>query len=258
MKIQKFKFSYYLALLFFCFITVVACDQKEKVKDETVFKVVKTTQPIEVDGILDEPVWQKSEIQSFNYFFDVEKPSDQQKTMFRMLWDETNLYLFYECEDHFITAKEKIRDGAPYLDDCAEIFLIPIPEPAKMHYGIEVNLFKTSNDFIYFNDFYNGEFASAKGFNPDIEIAFTINGTLNDNSDIDKGWTMEMAIPIKSFLGVDKFYPVKEGSKWKFLALRQDRNEIAGERRIASTNFPTNKDVHDPNVFGLLEFVKPF
>lgn len=224
--------------------------------DQDTFKVSKTTAAIQIDGKMDEAAWQNTEVRSFDYFFDVVKPTDEQKSTFRMLWDEDYLYFFYECKDQFITARETVRDRAPYFDDCAEVFLIPVPETLNMHYGFEVNLYKTANDFIYLNDFYQGEFAALKGFNPEFEVGLTIDGTLNDNSDLDKGWTMEIAIPIKVFKGADKFYPVQEGSKWKFLALRQDRNDAEGNRRTASTIFPTRKDVHDPDVFGMLEFVK--
>lgn len=228
----------------------------ENTHNKEIFKVTKASQKITIDGKLDELAWKQAKVGTLDYFFDVVKPTDKQKSTFRMLWDEENLYLFYECEDQFLTARETIRDGAPYLDDCVEIFLIPVPDPINMHYGFEVNLYKISNDFIYMNDIYKGDFISGKGFNPEFEVAFTIDGTVNDNSDIDKGYTMEMAIPIKVFIGADKFSPVKKGNRWRFLALRQNRNDIDGDRRTASTMFLTEEDVHDPNVFGLLEFVE--
>lgn len=230
--------------------------KNENTLNKEIFKVKKTSKKITIDGKLNELAWKQAKVGTLDYFFDVVKPTDKQNSTFRMLWDEENLYLFYECEDQFLTARETIRDGAPYLDDCVEIFLIPVPEPINMHYGFEVNLYKTSNDFIYMNTIYKGEFISGKGFNPDFEIEFTINGTVNDNTDIDIGYTMEMAIPIKVFMGADKFFPVKKGSQWRFLALRQNRNDIDGDRRTASTMFLTQEDVHDPNVFGLLEFVE--
>lgn len=238
-------------------IIVYSCSHESNKKNEVqpVFKVSKAIESILIDGKMDEVIWRETEARNFSYYFDIVKDTDKQNTTFRMLWDKTNLYLFYECEDKFITARETVRDGAPYFDDCAEIFLIPVPESLKVHYGFEVNLYKTSNDFIYVNDFYDGEFAAFKGFNPKFEVEFTVNGTINDNSDIDKGWTMEMAIPISVFKGVDKFHPVEAGNKWKFLALRQDRNDAEGDRRTASTMFPTEKNVHDEQFFGILEFV---
>ncbi len=85
-----------------------------------------------------------------------------------------------------------------------------------------------------------------------------INGTLNDNSDIDTGWSMEMAIPLTNFRKLTELNPIKTGTKWAFLAVRQDRNDITGDRRSTSTIFPIfdiEKSVHQPNRFGLMEFI---
>lgn len=226
--------------------------------NQAIFKVSKAEKPIIIDGKMDEPAWGKCDSSTFNYFYRLEQPDDQQKTLFRMLWDDENLYLFFTCEDKFITARETNRDGQPYLDDCAEIFLIPVPDSLDMHLGFEVNLYKASNDFIYLNNFYHGENGMVKSFNPDFNMEISINGTVNNNSDIDKGWTMEMAIPLRIFEGLDNFYPVKEGSKWAFLAARQDRNDAEGNRRSTSSIFPVydiGKSLHQPNRFGLLQFV---
>lgn len=233
-------------------------ERKLSLGEQAIFKVSKTIELITIDGKMNESAWGKTETSSFNYFYRLEQPDDQQKTVFRMLWDNENLYLFFECEDKFITAREKNRDGQPYLDDCAEIFLIPVPDSLNVHFGFEVNLNKASNDFIFLNNFYRGESGMIKSFNPDFKVATTINGSINDNSDMDKGWTMEMAIPLKLFEGLDNFYPVKEGSKWAFLAARQDRNDPNGDRRSTSSNFPVydiGKSLHQPNRFGLLQFV---
>lgn len=227
--------------------------------EQEVFKASKANSPITVDGVMNEEAWLRTESRSLDYFYRVEKPTDQQHTVFRMLWDEENLYVFFECEDQYITARERNRDGRPYLDDCAEIFLIPAPDSCNMHYGFEINLYKASNDFIYVSNFYQGKHASVYSYDPDFEVEVTVDGTINDNTDLDKGWTMEMAIPLKLFRGSDRYSRVKEGNQWGFLAIRQERNEVDGRRRITSTIFPIydiEKDVHQANRFGLLQFVE--
>lgn len=176
-----------------------------------------------------------------------------------MLWDEKNLYLFYQMKDKYLTARETKRDGEPYLDDCAEIFFITAPDSLDTHFGIELNLNKASNDFIYFNDFYVGKDLAFKKFNPNFEIEVTFNGTINDNSDIDVGWTMEQEIPLSNFGILGQVVPVASGNRWAFLAVRQDRNDAEGNRRSASTVFPIfdiSKNVHQANRFGLVEFVE--
>lgn len=235
-----------------CAGTVLGMDRSKT------FKVSKATKKIRVDGKLDAD-WKQTEVGQFGHHYRDESASDRQSGTFRMLWDEENLYVFFECEDRFITARETTRDGQPYFDDCAEIFLIPAPAPLDMHLGLEVNLYKASNDFLFLTDFNNGNYVAVKSWNPDFNVAVAIDGTVNDNSDSDRGWSMEFAIPLKLFIGIDKFSPVSPGNKWAFQAVRQDRNDPTGNRRAWSTLYPLSKDnpsVHDPEYFNLLEFVE--
>ena len=212
-------------LICISFMMVHTCLFGQEVKElslgeQKVFKVSRTDTPMVIDGKLSEAAWQKTEARSLDYFYELQKPTDQQNTLFRMLWDEENLYVFFACEDQFLTASETKRDGRPYLDDCAEIFLIPAPDSLDMHFGLELNLYKASNDFIYLANIYQGKKGSVYSYNPDFKVEVTFDGTMNDNSDIDVGWTMEFAIPLKLFKGMDKFSPVQAGNQWAFLALR--------------------------------------
>ncbi|MDO6808146.1 hypothetical protein Q4603_05985 [Zobellia galactanivorans] len=78
-------------------------------------------------------------------------------------------------------------------------------------------------------------------------------------SDIDKGWTMEMAIPYSNFGELGKVVTIEAGNKWAFLAIRQDRNDANGKRRSTSMVFPIydiSKNEHQPHRFGLMEFVE--
>ena len=218
----------------------------------------KARGPIVVDGKSTEASWDATEARTLDYFYHTEKATDSQKTVFRMLWDDQALYLFFECEDQFITARETARDGEPYLDDCAEIFLIPVPVSRPVHFGFEVNLYKASNDFIAFTDFYEGKGGVLKSYNPDFDVEVSIDGTVNDNADLDRGWTMEMAIPLSLFANVSAFTPVSEGNKWTLMVIRQERNDAEAGRRVTSTLFPLSDPprVHESSRFGQVVFVR--
>lgn len=246
-------------ILFLFGINAIAQEKKLVIGEQPFFKVKRANQSIVVDGKMDEDIWSKTEARSLDYFYAVEKADDQQLMVFRMLWDDQNLYVFFEAEDKYLTARETKRDGQPYFDDCAEIFIIPVPDSLDTHIGYELNLYKASNDFVFFNDFVPGQDVAMKSFNPDFDVEITYDGTINDNSDIDKGWTMEMRIPLENFGGLDKFVPVQEGNRWGFLAVRQDRNDAEGNRRSTATIFPIydiKKNVHQADRFGLMEFIK--
>jgi len=248
-----------LSVIIQCFpILSIAQNIKSPKDPKTTFKASRTNTAIIVDGKMNEPAWQQTEARSLNHFYRSNNPEDHQKTEFRMLWDEEKIYLFFECEDKFINSKETERDGKPYLDDCAELMLIPFPDSLNLHFCFELNLYKAANDLIYINDFYQGEDALIFAYNPHYEVEVNVRGTINDNSDVDEGWSMEFAIPHKALANLSEFYPIEPGTKWMILPVRQDRNDDAFVRRSTSTMYPIydiSKSVHQPNRFGLVEFI---
>ena len=254
MKLQKIAAVF---VLLFINVSLFAQNDKELVLGEQpMYKVLRAKEPITVDGKMDEPSWKNAEVRSFDYFFRRNEPLEKQKTKFRMLWDDKNIYLHYEFEDTSLTARDASRDGAPSMDDCAEFFCIPYPDSLSMHFVFEVNMNKARMDCIVLWQYYDNRSFFIWDYNPDIEIGVTYDGTINNDQDTDKGWTMEFAIPFKVF---SNFSPAKAGTKWAFQACRQDRNQVADRFRSTSTLFPTydiKLDVHPPNRFGIMEFME--
>lgn len=253
-------FSLKALFIIFCYLIIAegikAQNGKELVLGEQpVYMVARASGPIVADGKMDEAAWKKAEVQPLNYFFRSDKPADKQASKFRMLWDDENLYLFYEFEDTSITARETAFDARPYLDDCAEFFCLPVPDSLNMHFGFEVNVTLARYDYIMLWEFYNKRNFFLPDYNPEYKVGVTYDGTINNDKDKDKGWTMEYIIPIKVFRN---FPRPRAGSKWAFQAVRQDRNLVDDKFRSTSTLFPTydvKKDVHPPNRFGLMQFV---
>jgi hypothetical protein len=224
--------------------------------EQPIYKVARAKGPIVADGKMDEETWKDAEVRSLDYFFRQDKPADEQKSKFRMLWDDENIYLFYDFEDTSLTARETGYDGRPYLDDCAEFFCVPIPDSVYMHYGFEVNIWKAKYDYIVLWQFNNGRSVFIPDYNPEYEVGVTYDGTINDDTDVDKGWTMEFIIPMRVFRGFNTRNLA--GSQWAFQVVRQDRNLVDDRFRSTSTLFPTydvRLDVHPPNRFGLMEFM---
>ncbi|SIS67726.1 Carbohydrate family 9 binding domain-like [Zobellia uliginosa] len=262
MNQSKYTFSnprFFIVLVFLSSSLFAQDEKKLSLGEQPIFKVSKVKETMVIDGKMNEAAWSKTEARTLDYFYRIDKPTDQQKSTFRMLWGKDKFYVFFEMEDRYITARETKRDGQPYFDDCAEIFFITAPDSLDTHFGYELNLNKAVNDFIFFNDYVEGRDVVYKTFNPDFEVEVIYDGTINDNSDIDKGWTMEMAIPYSNFGELGKVVAIEAGNKWAFLAIRQDRNDAKGNRRSTSTIFPIydiSKNVHQANRFGLMEFVE--
>lgn len=224
---------------------------------QPVYKVSRAREPITVDGKMDEPGWKNAEVQPLKYFFRLDKPVEKQDSKFRMLWDDANLYLFYECEDTSLTARETNFDGRTYIDDCAEFFVVPVPDSIYMHFGFEINITEVRYDYIVLWKYYNNRTFFISGYNPEYKVKAISDGTINNDKDRDKGWSMEFAIPFSAFNNFQNVTRPKPGARWAFQAVRQDRNFVDDRFRSTSTLYPIyvyRLDVHQPNRFGLFEF----
>src|SRR6187431_3397618 len=182
-----------------CFMTtsLFLNAQEEKqlvIGQQPVYKVAKARETIKVDGKMDEAAWKNAQVVSFDNFFRNDKPVDKQKSKFRMLWDSTSIYLFYECEDTSLTSRETNFDGRPYLDDCAEFFVVPVPDSLYMHFGFEINITKAAYDYIVLWKYYKDRTIFIRDYNPVYKVEVTYEGTINNDKDKDKGWKMEFAI----------------------------------------------------------------
>lgn len=232
-------------------------EKKIVIGQQPVYKVSKAKEAIIIDGKMDEQAWKNAEVQALPNFFRLDKPVDKQNTKFRMLWDDANIYLFYECEDTSLTARETNFDGRTYIDDCAEFFVVPAPDSVYMHFGFEINITEVRYDYIVLWKYYNNRTFFISGYNPEYKVKAIMNGTLNNDKDKDKGWTMEFAIPMAAFSNFNGVARAKAGVKWAFQSVRQDRNAVDDRFRSTSTLYPiynVKLDVHQPAHFGLMEF----
>ena len=256
------RFKSIISILLFLVAGFPLYSQPEKqlvIGQQPVYKVSRAPEPITVDGKMDEPCWKNAEVRSLDHFFRLDKPVEKQISKFRMLWDDTNLYLFYECEDTSLTARETKFDGRTYIDDCAEFFVVPVPDSIYMHFGFEINITEVRYDYIVLWKYYNNRTFFISGYNPEYKVKAISDGTINNDKDHDKGWSMEFAIPFSAFTNMTGVARPKPGVRWAFQAVRQDRNYVDDRFRSTSTLFPIydiRKDVHQPHRFGLLEFTE--
>lgn len=250
-----------MILLGSLFITLNLYAQQGKklvIGEQPVYKVCRAASSIIVDGRMDEDSWKNAEVQSFNYFYRADKPSENQASKFRMLWDDQNFYLFYQFEDTSLTAREMNFDGRPYLDDCAEFFCVPIPDSVNIHFGFEININKAKYDYVMLWNYFNNRHVFIRDYNPEYKLEVTYDGTINNDKDKDKMWQMEIAIPMTAFTNFQMMARPKAGVRWAFQAVRQDRNFVDDKFRSTSTLYPVydiKLDVHQPNRFGILEFI---
>lgn len=169
----------------------------------------------EIDGNIHDAVWQNA--QWSEYFVDIEgslKPSPTYDTRMKMVWDDSCLYIAAELIEPHIWATLKDRDAIIYHDNDFEVF-IDTENNVHQYYEIELNAYNTVLDLFMPKPYRNGGKALINWNLHKFRSAVQIKGTNNDPSDIDQGWTVEMAIPFSSVSIGNHTKVPEEGSLWR-------------------------------------------
>ena len=102
---------------------------------------------------------------------------------------------------------------------------------------------------------------------PGLKTAILINGTLNNPTDTDKGWTLELAFPWKAFSDLARHAgPPAEGEQWHINFSRVEWQIVIGDGKYQKVKgAPEDNwvwspqgvvDMHRPEMWGLLQFTK--
>lgn len=186
--------------------------------------------PMTIDGRLDEFDWAAApQIDAFhrilNLYTRVLNP-----TRARMLWDADNLYVAFACRDRDIWALFTEEDDPMWSEEVVEAFIDPDGD-GRDYLEVEIN---PLNAIV---DLHIGQ-VRPQGLDSDkdwdiagLRTAVEIHGTVNDSSDVDEGWTMEMAIPWSAFtptiVGGER---PQVGARWRLNLYRIERGAGAGVR----------------------------
>ena len=215
-----------------------------------------------------------------------------------ILCNDTNLYIAFYAEERFVEAKLMNRGDIIFQENDLELFI----DGEDCYYELEINAANTIYEvFFIWKDAYtkgskfnipafdvhqpdaytfggNDDRADASFWRgthprgirwaftayrmPGLETAVKIDGTINDNSVIDKGWSLEIAIPWSNMelLANGRSLPPKNGDVWsmflgRFEKLVQNGIEIQPHPATA-LNSHCVYDAHKPDKWSRIEFVE--
>ena len=160
----------------------------------------KRTAPAPViDGRLDDPAWRKAAWSG--YFVDIQgaaKPGPRFHTRMKMLWDERYLYIAAEMEEPHLWATYRQHDAVIFHENDFEVFLDPDGDTLD-YFEFEINVLNTGWD-LHLNKPYRMKGKADNGWEmPGLLTAVHAEGTVNDARDVDRGWSVEMALPWSAF-----------------------------------------------------------
>lgn len=209
------------------------------------YTAYRALEPLTIDGRLDEPSWQLApRSPRFVDLINGRRPIHD--TRAAVLWDDTYLYVGFWIEEPFVTASFTERDALIWTENDVEVFIAG----QDAYYEFEINALGTIYEvfFIWSDAYQRDGYSCAPEFAPDapghrpwdgvgfkhprgpregfwqwdlpgLKSAVHVDGTLNDNSDRDRGWTVELAFPWEGLGWLAKAdgraLPPRDGDVWR-------------------------------------------
>lgn len=158
------------------------------------YTAYKTQDSITVDGISNEVAW--NSVKWSSDFVDIQAgESPKYQTNIKMLWDETYFYILAKIEEPHVWADISQHDAIIFHNNDFEVFVDPDGDTHN-YYELEINALNTVWDLFITKPYRELNSPVLNDWEIlGLKSAVHVEGTLNDPSDTDKGWTLEMAIP---------------------------------------------------------------
>jgi len=197
------------------------------------YQAKKITESITIDGNIEKEIW-KNARWSKRFVDMATGNAGMYNIQSAILWNNTHLYIAFKVEEPFVEAHLTERDSIIFLENDLEVFI----DGGDCYCELEINALNTIYEvFFIWKDAYQkdrkfdipmfdvhqagtytfgGDYDRSgatfwKGTHPksirwafakfdmaNLQTAVQIDGTLNDNSDIDQGWSLEIAIAWES------------------------------------------------------------
>ncbi|MEQ8675320.1 MAG: carbohydrate-binding family 9-like protein [Aggregatilineales bacterium] len=255
----------------------------------------RVAKPLQINGDLSKTAWQNATWTP--RFVDMASGSPGfYNTRAALLWDDEALYIAFRVEEPFVEAQHTERDSIIFQENDVEVFI----DGGDCYYELELNAIGTIYEvfFIWRDAFKRGGPFDLPEFDlfddrtfsfggdydrtpasfwrgthprggrwaftgwdfPGLQVATQIQGTLNDDSDIDRSWTAEIALPWQGMthLANGRSLPPQAGDVWRIFLGRFQKLMNAGKEIIPHPAWVLSPhgiyDTHQPACFPYIAF----
>ena len=232
-----------------------------------VYRCAAATQPVTVDGKLDDAAWSATAWTSD--FVPLRAPApagsaappQQQpppRSRAKLLWDARHLYVAAELAETDVRAAMRAHDAHLYREGAFELFIDPDDDAA--HYlELQVNPLNTTFDLRMTKPYARRGKADEAFEIAGLRTAVHVDGTLNDPADADRSWTVEIAIPwaaLKDLSPTAPTPPAVAGARWRVnMARVMVTARDGGAKSQYLTWSPINdRSLHVPARWGWVQF----
>ncbi len=260
-------------------------------KDLEHYTCHRTSHKLTIDGDLDKPAWREAP-KSRRFVDLVSGRPGFLESRLASLWNDEALYVAFWVSEPNVQARLAERDALVWNENDVEIFI----GGEDCYYEFEMNALGTVYEVFYvWQDALKkgsrfdlpefdlrthpvdvlGGFQDAMRYGkhprgrrwafmdwdfPGLRAAVQVQGTLNDDADIDEGWTAEIAFPWKGMarLAGSRPVPPRDGDVWRMDFSRFELLEFCGAKAEPHPGWALNRhgvyDSHIPECFSFVRF----
>jgi hypothetical protein len=235
------------------------------------YACARAGQAIVIDGRLDDPAW--ADAPWTDPFVDIEgdrKPAPRHATRAKLAWDDAYLYIAADMDEPHLWATYTERDSIIFHENDFEVFIDPDAD-THLYNELEINALNTVWDLLLVRAYRDDGPAIHMWDIAGLKTAVHLRGTLNDPSDEDDGWSVEIAIPFAALAETaGAACPPRPGDRWRInfsrVQWRLDvRDGVYTKRLDPETSRPLPEDnwvwspqrviaMHEPEHWGIVEF----
>ena len=231
------------------------------------YVATRVTSPIKIDGKLDDEDWQRAAWSEKHS--DIEgdaRPKPRFDTRFKLLWDDRYLYFGCRMEEPHVWGTLTKHDSVIFQDNDIEIFIDPDGDNHE-YFEFEMNALNTGWDLFLPKPYKDGGSADNSWSIPGLRKAVHVEGTLNDPTDRDSFWSVEVAIPWNALQPRARVaLPPREGTHWRmnFSRVEWEHEVVDGKYRKVKGKREDNwvwspqgiVDMHRPERWGYVWFTR--
>lgn len=245
-----------------------------------------------IDGDLTKPVWQRAP-RSPRFADMVTGDTGYFDTRAAAVWDDANLYVAYWIEEPFVEASLTERDSLIFNENDVEVFI----DGGDCYYEFEINALNTVYEVFFIwqdalarfdaQEFdplrrravtFGGDYdrqaptfwrgTHPRGLRwafldwdlPGLQSAVRVDGTINDRTTVDRGWTVEIAFPWAGLkpLANGRALPPNDGDLWRMFFGRFEKLTFGGRELQPHPAWVWSKhgvyDTHQPELWTPVRF----
>ncbi len=220
---------------------------------------------IVIDGRLDDATWRTAAWS--DAFVDIEgdaKPRPAWPTRVKMAWDDDFLYVGAELVEPHVWATLTAHDAVIFHDNDFEVFIDPDADN-RNYSELEINALGTTWDLRLPKPYRDGGQADTAWEIAGLRSAVSVDGTPNDARDVDRSWSVELALPWTALTaGNHVTTPPRDGDQWRINFSRVEwTTERAGAGYRKTDGVPEHNwvwspqgaiDMHRPEMWGYVQF----